>query len=88
MLLEFTKMIGAGNDFVLIDNRLKKIQLSPEQITTLCDRHRGVGADGVALLVPCQRGQPIVWFVLFQVFFISPVELWWIGLAFICYEIN
>ena len=57
MLVEFTKMNGAGNDFVLIDNRSQKLQLSPEQITRLCDRHRGVGADGVALLVPCKSGK-------------------------------
>lgn len=53
MRVEFTKMNGAGNDFVLIDNRARKIRLTPEQVVLLCDRHRGVGADGVALLVPC-----------------------------------
>lgn len=57
MLLDFTKMNGAGNDFVLIDNRDGKIQLSPEQIVRLCDRHRGVGADGVMLLVPSRTGK-------------------------------
>jgi diaminopimelate epimerase len=57
MLLEFTKMNGAGNDFVLIDNRAGKVQLSPEQIVRLCDRHRGVGADGVMLLVPSRTGK-------------------------------
>jgi len=57
MMLEFTKMNGAGNDFVLIDNRSGGVKLSREQITRLCDRHRGVGADGVILLVPCRYGQ-------------------------------
>lgn len=57
MLLEFTKMNGAGNDFVLIDNRARRIHLTPEQIVRLCDRHRGVGADGVLLLVPSRTGQ-------------------------------
>jgi len=52
MVLDFAKMNGAGNDFVLIDNRAKAIQLSRDQIIRLCDRHRGVGADGVILLVP------------------------------------
>src|SRR5437016_2115768 len=52
MVLEFTKMNGAGNDFVLIDNRAQTIRLSREQIVRLCDRHRGIGADGVILLVP------------------------------------
>lgn len=49
-MLRFTKMNGAGNDFVLLDNRGGDIQLSPAQIAMICDRHRGVGADGVLLL--------------------------------------
>jgi diaminopimelate epimerase len=57
MTLEFTKMNGAGNDFVLIDNRAQKITLTPEQVKRLCDRHRGVGADGLFLLVPSASGQ-------------------------------
>jgi diaminopimelate epimerase len=57
MLLEFTKMNGAGNDFLLIDNRAQNIQLSRDQVVKLCHRHRGVGADGLFLLVPCQSGK-------------------------------
>ena len=57
MVLEFTKMNGAGNDFVLIDNRAQTLKLSREQIVRLCDRHRGVGADGVILLIPSQTGK-------------------------------
>jgi diaminopimelate epimerase len=57
MVLEFSKMNGAGNDFVLIDNRAKKIKLTREQIVRLCDRHRGVGADGVVLLIPSTDGR-------------------------------
>ena len=57
MLLEFTKMNGAGNDFVLVDNRDRKISLSREQVIRLCDRQRGVGADGLMLLVPCTSGR-------------------------------
>ncbi len=49
-MLRFTKMNGAGNDFVLLDNRGGEISLTSEQIARLCDRHRGVGADGVLLL--------------------------------------
>ena len=45
-------MNGAGNDFVLIDNRTQTIQLSRAQIASLCDRHRGIGADGLILLKP------------------------------------
>jgi len=53
MVLEFTKMNGAGNDFLLLDNREQKIKLSRDQIVRLCDRHRGAGADGLILLIPC-----------------------------------
>lgn len=57
MLLEFTKMNGAGNDFVIVDNRAGKIQITPEQAVKICDRHRGIGADGVMLLIPCASGK-------------------------------
>ena len=57
MLLEFTKMNGAGNDFVVVDNRARSISLTRDQVLRLCDRHRGVGADGVMLLVPCVSGR-------------------------------
>jgi diaminopimelate epimerase len=49
-MLRFTKMNGAGNDFVMIDNRAGDLQLAAEQISKICDRHRGVGADGVLVL--------------------------------------
>jgi diaminopimelate epimerase len=43
-------MNGAGNDFILFDNRTGSIDLDRNQIAQLCDRHRGIGADGVLLL--------------------------------------
>lgn len=49
-MLRFTKMNGAGNDFVMIDNRAGDVHLQPEQIVRICDRHQGVGADGILLL--------------------------------------
>jgi diaminopimelate epimerase len=49
-MLRFAKMNGAGNDFVVIDNRNADLKLSEQQITLLCDRHRGIGADGVLLV--------------------------------------
>ena len=57
MLLEFTKMNGAGNDFIFLDNRAGRIRLTREQIVRLCDRHRGIGADGLMLLIPPRTGQ-------------------------------
>ena len=50
IMLRFTKMNGAGNDFILIDNRAGDVHLDRKKIAHLCDRHRGVGADGVLLL--------------------------------------
>jgi len=57
MLMDFTKMTAAGNDFVLVDNRAQKIRLTPEQVVLLCHRQNGVGADGIILLVPCASGR-------------------------------
>lgn len=50
MNIGFTKMHGLGNDFVVIDNMNGRIKLSKEQIVFLCDRHKGVGADGLILV--------------------------------------
>jgi diaminopimelate epimerase len=55
-MLTFTKMNGAGNDFVMLDNRDGKLALDKAQIARLCDRHRGVGADGVLMVEPPQNG--------------------------------
>lgn len=51
MEIEFTKGHGTGNDFVLIDNFDNVLNLSEEQIKFLCDRHFGVGANGVIFVV-------------------------------------
>lgn len=51
-MLQFTKMNGAGNDFVMIDNRALDVKLTEKQIKSLCNRHRAVGADGVILVEP------------------------------------
>lgn len=50
MLLKFTKMHGAGNDFVVVDGIRQRILLSTEQIRLLADRHFGVGCDQVLLV--------------------------------------
>lgn len=49
MKLFFVKMTGAGNDFVMLDNRDGSLYpiLTAETIAFLCDRHFGVGADGL-----------------------------------------
>ena len=50
MQIQFTKMNGAGNDFVIVDNRDAHVSLAPEQIAQFCHRQRGIGADGLILL--------------------------------------
>jgi diaminopimelate epimerase len=48
--LEFTKMHGLGNDFIVIDDLADEIDLAPEAVEWLCDRHFGIGADGLMLV--------------------------------------
>ena len=48
--MKFYKYQGAGNDFLIADNRDGTIQLTTAQIAALCDRRYGVGADGLMLL--------------------------------------
>jgi diaminopimelate epimerase len=55
-MLNFTKMNGAGNDFVMLDNREGKLALDQAAIARLCDRHRGIGADGLLMVEPAQNG--------------------------------
>ena len=47
MRLKFTKMQGAGNDFVVLDGTRAPLQLTPEQLRRLGDRRFGVGADQI-----------------------------------------
>ena len=47
MRLPFTKMQGAGNDFVVLDGTRARIELTPEQLRRLGDRRFGVGADQI-----------------------------------------
>lgn len=53
MVIEFSKYQGLGNDFILLDNRHSTDPLiTPEQATKMCDRHFGIGADGVIFALP------------------------------------
>ena len=57
MPIEFTKYHGLGNDFILIDNRhSSEPVITPEEAVVLCDRHFGIGADGVIFALPAQNG--------------------------------
>jgi len=51
MRIDFTKASGAGNDFIIIDNRGAALPADHAALArTLCDRHFGIGADGLLLL--------------------------------------
>ena len=50
MLIKFTKMHGAGNDFVVLDGVRQRISLTTQQLRLLADRHFGVGCDQILLV--------------------------------------
>ena len=50
MLVKFVKYEGAGNDFILIDDRGEVFRPGARHIAALCDRHFGIGADGLMTL--------------------------------------
>lgn len=59
--IPFTKMTGSGNDFIVFDARSVDGALvtKPEVIRALCNRHNGIGADGVVLLEPAPVGADV-----------------------------
>ena len=52
MKLHFDKMHGAGNDFILADNSAGNWPSAADFIRSVCDRHKGIGADGLILISP------------------------------------
>ena len=52
----FTKMHGAGNDFVVIDLRAHPFDLSADTYSAIADRHHGIGCDQIILIEPPQNG--------------------------------
>jgi len=55
MIWNFTKMHGAGNDFVVLDGVRQAIAMTPERARALADRHFGIGADQILLVEPATR---------------------------------
>ncbi|NQT76996.1 MAG: diaminopimelate epimerase [Bacteroidetes bacterium] len=55
MKIAFEKYHGTGNDFILVDIRDHAFSIQPEQIVQLCNRHFGIGADGLILLDKAER---------------------------------
>jgi len=59
--IDFTKTEGLGNDFIIIDDRSRRISLTPAEVRRLCDRHFGIGADGLILLGPGAPPADLSW---------------------------
>lgn len=55
MKLSFQKYQANGNDFVMLLDLKHQIELSKEQIARICNRHFGIGADGLMLLLPSKQ---------------------------------
>lgn len=58
MRIEFSKMHGAGNDFVVLDETQRLLGLTPSQYRFLADRHFGVGADQILSIRPAGTDAP------------------------------
>jgi diaminopimelate epimerase len=52
MTIEFVKMHGCGNDFVIIDERVRTCDVSPARAAALADRQRGIGCDQLIVIQP------------------------------------
>jgi diaminopimelate epimerase len=50
--VEFVKAHGSGNDFVVVEDLADRHELTPELVRAVCDRHVGVGADGLIRIAP------------------------------------
>jgi len=54
--MRFSKYHGIGNDFVLLADPEDRLKLTPEKVRALCDRHFGIGGDGVIRIAPASQG--------------------------------
>ena len=54
-MVAFVKGHGTENDFVLLPDTDAALDLTVERVRALCDRHRGIGADGVLRVLPTER---------------------------------
>ena len=59
MSLQFTKGQGTGNDFILILDQHGQLDLPADQVALMCDRHFGIGADGLIRVTPTAKSSEV-----------------------------
>lgn len=59
MSLAFTKGHGTGNDFILVLDEHGQMDISADQVALMCDRHFGIGADGLIRITPTQKSAEV-----------------------------
>lgn len=58
--MRFWKYEGIGNDFVVIDGVNEKVEIDSDLCKRMCDRHFGIGADGVLYILPGKDGSDVI----------------------------
>jgi diaminopimelate epimerase len=53
---EYVRSHGLGNDYLVVDGERFGVELTPERIRAICDRHSGIGSDGILERVPAPAG--------------------------------
>jgi diaminopimelate epimerase len=66
MTLRFTKMHGLGNDFVVIDATRQRVDLTPEELRFIADRHFGVGCDQILKVEPARSPDTDFYYRIFN----------------------
>jgi len=66
MLINFTKMQGLGNDFVVIDTMTQSVKLHTHHLKQIADRHFGIGCDQIILIEPPTRSQADFYYRIFN----------------------
>jgi len=66
MKLEFTKMHGAGNDFVMVDATRTPVDLPPAQLRRIADRHLGIGCDQILVVEAPRRADTDFYYRIFN----------------------
>jgi diaminopimelate epimerase len=57
---EFAKYHALGNDYLVLDGDLQRPRLTPARVRALCDRHTGIGSDGILALHRPRKGQLVL----------------------------